>query len=98
MYNNNNNQNSDNSDDASGAENSEHVFTVNKKSVGYRIQISVSVGGVQTKMLIDSGSDSNPIGKVTWAAMKKYTNGKKNVDNSKLYSYAPDKPLDVLST
>ena len=53
-------------------------------------------------MLIDSGSDSNLIGKDTWAAMKKskiqYTNGKKNVDNSKLYSYASDKPLDVLGT
>ena len=94
------NENSENSD-TSGAENSEHVFTV-KKSVRYRNQISVLVGGVQTKMLIDSGSDSNLIGKDTWAAMKKskiqYTNGKKNLDHSKLYGYASDKPLAILGT
>ena len=74
----------------------EFAFAVNPQEP----MISISVGQVPLKVLIDSGASSNIIDSATWEQLKKkgIKCSSKASSGKKLYTYASDVPLPVKGT
>ena len=75
--------------------NCEYAFHVSGDNAS---TVSVSIGGVNLDMLVDSGATSNIIGEETWEKLK--AQGIKCTSSAapsgkKLYAYASDKPLSI---
>ena len=79
----------------SGDESDEYCFSVQSDHTDGDV-IDLTVGDVDMKMLIDSGSTCNVVDRSTWQMLKaKKVNCTSNKTEKKMYAYGSEKPLDV---
>ena len=75
---------------------SEYVFTVRNGHNREAAEVDVKLGGIEMKMLVDSGATVNVVGRPLWEELKeKKIKCKSRRVDKKLFGYGSDNPLTV---